>query len=103
MEQQSKFPSLLKKKPSHNGGKNGNGGDLVNHRLTELERRLEHTESKIDHLTNLSIEMKTNVEHIMNSLKSLDAGQKGMTRLVMGVLFTLLATIVASVIIKSFI
>ena len=48
--------------PPKQGGTNGGNGNLVGHRLAELERRMEKIESAVSSINPLCIEMNTKLD-----------------------------------------
>ena len=57
-----KFPEEQQRAPVHVGGNGGNGGDLTNHRLGELERRMAQIEATAKQINDLCIEMNTKLD-----------------------------------------
>lgn len=52
--------------PPTGSPRNGNGGQLINHRLTDLERRMGVVESEIKNLTKVCVQINTKMDSLAN-------------------------------------
>ncbi len=53
-----------KSSPGASSGNGSGNGGLINHRLKELERRMDSVEGKIDNLNTTTTEIKTKLENL---------------------------------------